>query len=210
MTLGLIGVAFTGASYLLVPRILPAAPRFAPLGLILIAGGGIGWWFQRRQWRGLAAGSLVGASLAFFTALLIVVVGPMSHLQNGPLVGEAMQRLGIADSAPLAKFDVHLDGLDFYGNRRVEELFNTILVQNYFADHHDGVLVTNSVAWEQLRTHLPQDVVAVDRQPHFGRHDEIIVVARLPDGLPPTTAAQIITANRQDADRLSSEQLIRR
>ena len=126
---------------------------------------------------------------------------PISRLQNGPLTGDAIARLGIADSAPLAKFDIHLDGLNFYVDRPVEELFNSILVRNYFADHYDGVLVTNSVAWEQLRLQLPKNVVAVDRQAHFGRHDEIVVVARLPaDDAPKFTTAATSDAGRQSSD----------
>jgi 4-amino-4-deoxy-L-arabinose transferase-like glycosyltransferase len=205
--LALVGVAFVGAVSVMMPRAMPAAPHFAPLGLILVAGAAVGWWLQRRRRREFAAASLVITGIAFFVALLLVVARPISRLQNGPLTGAAIARLGIADSAPCAKFDLHLDGLGFYVDRPVEELFNSILVRNYFADHRDGVLVTNSLAWEQLRPLLPKDVVAVDRQAHFGRHDEVVVVARLPVD---DAAAKFSTAERPNGDRQNSDPIRRR
>ncbi len=196
------------------PRLMPGAERFCWIGTILVAGAIANWWFQRRHAPGWSAASIVVSSAALLATIQLIAAPPISRQQNGPLVGEIVHRAG-TESTRVGMFRLHAPGIVYYVNQEVEEVatsdgsrpdpdkvrwfLNTdrslmgshpqtnAYMRGYFA--HNPVLVTDNEGYKLLQPMLPADVGVIDRQRHFGRKDEVIVIGRQPFSDTATAAA---------------------
>ena len=114
--LAAMGVVFVVALPLVVAHWAPGAPSSNWLGLIMIAGAGAGWFFQRRGQSAFAATSLVAMSVALFVGMFAIASVPFSNEQESMRFVEAVNRFG-DKTTPLATYRIRLPDLVYYADR---------------------------------------------------------------------------------------------
>ena len=86
------------------------------LGLILVAGGGAGWIFQRRGQPAFAATSLVAMAVVLFVGMFAIAAPPISEQQTSMRFVEAINRFG-DKSTPIATYRIRLPDFVYYADR---------------------------------------------------------------------------------------------
>lgn len=155
----------------------PEIAGFSWVGLILIAGAIGGWLFERRRLTRLAMASVVASAALLFPALIGGVAAPLSAQQNGVRVAALAAQLPQRPSQ-LGQFRLAFVGLVWYADRKVEELATADDAAALFADGKSSLIATDPEGFRQLDALRPGELQIVAREPRFGRHGDMVLVAR--------------------------------
>ncbi len=219
--LATLGVVFVVALPLVVSHWAPGAPSSNWLGLIMIAGAGAGWFFQRRGQSAFAATSLVAMSVALFVGMFAIASVPFSKEQESMRFVEAVNRFG-DKTTPLATYRIRLPDLVYYADRPepimgvrlantsdardsvklaheqanegAADPFNPDDTRLWLDNLDNALVITDLQGLEELRPILPADAVVLARERRFLKHGELLLVGRRP------AANAIETANRSSVD----------
>jgi 4-amino-4-deoxy-L-arabinose transferase-like glycosyltransferase len=205
--LAAMGIALIVALPLVVSHWAPGQPSSNWLGLILVAGGGAGWWLQRRGDTAFAATSLVATAAALFVGMFAVAAVPISRQQTGLRLVDAVNRF--ADKAtPIATYRIRLPDFVYYADRNepimgvrladasnprdsadlAREQTNGIASDSFFPNDtrlwldnlDNALLITDLQGLEELRPILPPDAVVLARERRLLKRGELLLVGRRP------------------------------
>lgn len=171
------GVALSIAIVVLA-RWYPAAAKFAWIGVVPIAGGACAWFFERRRRPTAAMGSLTVSAALLLAALLGGLAAPVTREQNGVRLAEIVASLPEPPSK-LGQFRLAFVGLVYYANQKVEELGTADEAAALFSAGANPLIATDPEGFEQLRKRRPGELQIIAREPRYGRHGDMVLVARL-------------------------------
>jgi len=220
--LATLGIVFVVALPLLVSHWAPGSPSSNWLGLILMAGAGAGWFFQRRGQPAFAATSIVGMAVALFVGMFAVAAVPLSRQQESMRLVEAVNRFG-DKTTPVATYRIRLPDFVYYANRSepimgvrlantrdprdsvalareqandsASDPFNPDDTRLWLDNLDNVLLITDLQGLEELRPILPADAVVLARERRFLKPGELLLVGRRPAG------TVVETANRSIGDQ---------
>ncbi|HEV3416447.1 MAG TPA: glycosyltransferase family 39 protein [Pirellulales bacterium] len=185
VSIGLIALAVAGGGLaigisLAIARWFPGVPGFGWIGLIAIAGAGVGWILHRRKQPAMSLGSLAVTAILLAAAAFAVAAVPLSRLQNGAQFAEMLQQIeGKPDGIGL--FHVATTGVIYYADPPLHDFKEDRQgVQSFFARAECPVLVTDAEGYNAIRSLLPPDAIVIDRQPRFLKRGEMVVIGRAP------------------------------
>ena len=123
--------------------------------------------------------------MAASTALLLAsllggLAEPISREQNGVRLAELIDRLSERPSQ-LGQFRLAFVGLVYYADRKVEELATADDAAALFTNRQNALIATDPEGFEQLAALRPGELTVIERKPRFGRHGDMVLVARSPD-----------------------------
>ena len=123
---------------------------------------------------------IAGSTALLLASLLGGLAEPISREQNGVRLAELVDRLPERPSQ-LGQFRLAFVGLVYYSDRKVEELATADAAAALFANRQNALIATDPEGFEQLAALRPGELEIVARKPRFGRHGDMVLVARSPD-----------------------------
>lgn len=173
----LVGVGFLVGLPIAAYLVLPGEYGLALLGLAPLAGAAVVWHFHRRLQATRAAGAFAVTSIVFAVALFGIAVPQISRHQNSSRFVQLVDEQA-GPAAQVATFDYFVPSLVFYAQDHVPHYFQPHDVERYFADGGQRFLIARAEHLDKIDAALPQDVTILDRQRHFLRKGDLVLLGR--------------------------------
>lgn len=149
-----------------------------PIGLPILCGGGLAFWFSRHARGGRAIGT-VGATALVMLGLLWGFAAPRAdRLQTPQEIAQLLRQRDAQGTQRVAHYGFFKPSMVFYSGHVIETCHSEQAVVDYFQAPNPGLLITTSRAFDHIRQRLPEDVTVLERRPQFPKPGEIVLLGR--------------------------------
>ena len=148
----------------------------ALFGAIPIAAAGAASYFSQQHDRPKAVISLAAGAAVLCTGMMGFAPVQLAPYQDSPYFAAAAQEATAFGQAEIASYDVFEPSLVFYHGRKVHRPGEPDHVEQFFAEHPMGLLLTRS---DKLHR-VPEDLglVEITRQKRFLRRHDLVLLGR--------------------------------
>lgn len=179
VAMAIVGIGIAIGIQVASAHILPGEAVLGLVGLILVVGAALAYWYSRKENLRPAMVTVAVTSICFVTAFLAFASERISRHQHGPYFAAWIQQT-VAGPYQLGTFRCSTPSLVFYTRQRVENFWAADQVQDFFRHAERPFLITRSDQFEAIRSSLPKDVTILARKERFLRKQELVLVGRRP------------------------------
>lgn len=187
VTLIFVGLGILVALPVVAAYILPGEAAIGLVGLTLVVGGALCWFFSERGRSLQAMTTFAVASVAFITAMFGFAVLRVDRHQNGPSLATEM-RAANPGLLELASFGYFRESFVFYSGAPVERVRTTDELAAFLKRTKQPFVITTDEHEKKLTEAFPGEFTVLARQRQFLHSGDVVVLARRPDAATSRTA----------------------
>ncbi|HET6880088.1 MAG TPA: hypothetical protein VFI31_08030, partial [Pirellulales bacterium] len=177
--LGLVGVVVSIALPLVARRLLGEGTILAVVGLPLVAGSGLCFWFSACSQRGRVAVAFAASAVASVLLLFGFGAVEVGRCQTSRTFADAVRRQSPTGLVTVGTFGYWRPSLVFYLGPQVNLMHHIDQARDFCRQWPaDRFLITTADGYARLAPSLPSDVSVLVRQRWFLRPDELLLLGR--------------------------------
>ena len=196
ITFILVGIGMLVALPIVARIFLPGEWMLGLVGLVLIAGGALGFYFFRRNRPFHTIATCAATAVVFLTAIFGFAALRVDRYQNAPAVTAEIHRAS-PGRPQLAAYRFFRESLVFYAAAPVPRYDNTDDLRRFLHRARHPYIVTTDAHEADLRRRFPGEFSVLLRRPRFLRAGELVVLAPRLDRRLPRIAAKPATGTKR-------------
>lgn len=189
ITLMLVGVGMLVGLPIVARIFLPGEGLLGLVGVVLIVGGGLGFFFLQRGWPFRTMATCAVTAVVFLTAMFGFAALRVDRYQNAPVLTAEIRKAS-PGRPQLAGYRFFRESLVFYAGEPVRRYEDAGRLQEFLNQAKHPYVVTTDEHEGELREHFPGELFVLIRRPRFLHSGEVVVLARRIDHDVPQIAAQ--------------------
>lgn len=189
ITLMLVGVGMLVGLPIVARIFLPGEGLLGLVGVVLIVGGGLGFFFLQRGWPFRTMATCAVTAVVFLTAMFGFAALRVDRYQNAPVLMAEIRKAS-PGRPQLAGYRFFRESLVFYAGEPVPRYEDAGRLQEFLNRAEHPYVVTTDEHEAEVRQHFPGELFVLIRRPRFLRSGEVVVLARRIDHDVPQIAAQ--------------------
>jgi len=207
VTLIVVGAGLIIALPIAAVFVLPGEGFIGLVGLTLIVGGGLSFYFNRRGQSLRTMATFAVTSVVFLTAMFGFAVLRVDSHQNAPSLAAELQKT-TPGAYRLAAYRYFRESFVYYTGGPVTRCHSTDDLDEFFASSDNAYVVTVDEHEKLLREKFPDQFEVVARQPRFLGRGEVVLLGRrradgraAPGASPSRTRYQLVSGVKSNCRR---------